>query len=78
MNPCSTDNTITPDTDAFEALKAMQRGSNSSLVVAANDKVVGVITLRDLLDFLTLKMDLEGLGPPPEAKQAAQRLSHSG
>jgi CBS domain-containing protein len=63
MHQCSADNTVTPGTDAFETLKAMQRSSNSSLVVAENDKVVGVITLRDLLDFLTLKMDLEGLGP---------------
>ncbi len=69
MEACSPDNTIAPDTDAFEALKAMQRGSNSSLVVADRGVAVGVITLRDLIDFLTLKMDLDGF--EPEAKDRA-------
>lgn len=65
MTGISADNTVSPEADAFEALKAMQRGANSSLVVADKEKVVGVITMRDLLDFLTLKMDLEGLGGAP-------------
>ena len=78
MNQCSPDNTVSPQTDAFEALQAMQRGSNSSLLVADGGRVAGVVTLRDLLDFLTLKMDLEGLGPPTDARQPAQGLSPTG
>lgn len=75
MHQCSDENTVAPGTDAFEALKAMQRSSNSSLMVAENGRVVGVITLRDLLDFLTLKMDLEGTGLTP-SDQADATATH--
>ncbi len=69
MTQCEDANTVSPDSDAFDALLAMQRGGNSSIMVARDGRVVGIVTMRDLLDFLTLKMDLEGDGPNP-ARQA--------
>ncbi len=52
--------TISPDADAMEALGKMQRNGVTSLLVTAGDRLVGVISLSDLLRFLDLKLDLEG------------------
>ncbi len=57
---CSLDNAIHPDTDATQALSVMNRTGNSRLMVVENDRLVGVITLKDLLQFFSLKMELEG------------------
>ncbi len=57
--PCSPDNTITPDTDAMKALSLMQRTEKSRLLVVDGDRLLGVLTLKDMLKFLSLKMDLE-------------------
>jgi len=53
------DNTVSPDTDAMQALSIMNRTGNSRLMVVVGDKLVGIITLKDLLKFLALKIDLE-------------------
>jgi CBS domain-containing protein len=57
--PCSTDTTISPDTDAMKALSLMNRTGRSRLMVVEGDHLVGVITLKDMLKFLNLKIDLE-------------------
>jgi Zn-dependent protease len=57
---CSIDNTIHPDADATQALSLMNRTGNSRLMVVENDQLIGVITLKDLLQFFSLKMELEG------------------
>ena len=57
--PCSSENTISPDSDAMDALSIMNRTRNSRLMVVEGDRLVGVIALKDLLDFLSLKFDLE-------------------
>ena len=58
--PCTAENTISPDADATAALSRMTSSGNSRLMVVDEDRLVGIITLRDLLQFLTLKVDLEG------------------
>jgi len=60
--PCSTDNTIDSETDAMKALSVMNRTGNSRLMVVERGQLVGVITLKDMLKFLDLKIDLEGEG----------------
>lgn len=50
---------ITPETDAVEALAIMNRTSMSRLLVTEGDKLVGLLTLKDLLAFLSLKVELE-------------------
>ena len=60
LTTCSVENTIPPDTDAMEALSVMTRTGNSRLLVVDGDHLVGIITLKDMLKFLNLKMDLEG------------------
>jgi len=52
--------TISPDADALDALSKMQRNGVTCLLVTAGDRLVGVISLSDLLRFLDLKLDLEG------------------
>ncbi|MGB5813598.1 MAG: site-2 protease family protein [Thermoanaerobaculia bacterium] len=61
--PCSPDNTVGPETDALEALGIMSRSGASRLMVVENERLVGIITLKDLLKFLALKVELENGGP---------------
>ena len=60
MRPCSPDNTITPDADAADALSKMSRTGLSRLMVVEHGHLLAVVALKDLLDFLTLKLELEG------------------
>ncbi len=57
---CSVENTISPGADAMEALTIMNRTGKGKLLVMDNSKLVGLITLKDMLKFLALKIDLEG------------------
>lgn len=59
LTPCSESNTISPDTDAMKAISLMRSSSNSRLMVVEGDKLEGIITLKDMLKFLALKIDLE-------------------
>ncbi len=58
--PCSRETTISPDTDALEALSIMNRTGNSRLMVVEGEHLVGIVTMKDMLKFLNLKIDLEG------------------
>jgi len=58
--PCSSTNTITSDVDAVKALSIMNQTGNSRLMVTEDNRLVGIISLKDLLRFLSLKMNLEG------------------
>ncbi len=58
-DPCSADNSISPQTDAIKALAMMSQGGVSRLLVVDNGRLVGVVTLKDLLDFFSLKVELE-------------------
>ena len=55
-------NTVDADADAAEALEKMQRSGTSRLLVVRSGTLAGVITLKDLLKLIALKMDLERLG----------------
>jgi Zn-dependent protease/CBS domain-containing protein len=57
---CSVENTLTPDTDAVRALSIMSRKGKSRIMVVEGERLVGIITLKDLLQFFSLKLDLEG------------------
>jgi len=57
--PCSGENAISPQTDALQALSLMNRTGNSRLMVIDEKRLLGVITLKDMLKFLSLKIDLE-------------------
>jgi CBS domain-containing protein len=57
---CSTENTTSPDEDAMAALQKMQKNGNGRLIVIEKDGTLkGVVTLKDMLEYLSLKFDLE-------------------
>jgi len=60
MVACPEDQTVDPDTDSAEALRRMQRTGASRLFVTRNEKLVGILTLRDLLNFLAIRAELSG------------------
>lgn len=65
MQPCSADNTVGPGTAASEALARMSRTGQSRLMVVQEEQLLGTIALKDLLEFLALKVELEGNPPSP-------------
>jgi hypothetical protein len=50
--------TISPDSDALEALGQMQAAA-SRLLVVEGGRLVGVVSLKDLIRFLDLKAELD-------------------
>lgn len=59
VKPCSCDNAITSDTDAMKALSTMNKMGVSRLLVVDGNRLAGIIALKDLMGFLSLKLDLE-------------------
>lgn len=60
MVPCSDENSIDANGDALKALSVMNRTGHHRLVVKDGDRVVGVLTHKDMLKFLSLKLEVEG------------------
>lgn len=57
---CGVDNTIPPGTDTVQALKTLhQTGSSRLMVVEGKDKLVGIISLKDIMNWLSFKMNLK-------------------
>jgi CBS domain-containing protein len=54
------DLTVTPQTDALRALQQMQQSGSTRLLVMENGHLAGIVSLRDLMDFLNLKLSMEG------------------
>jgi len=68
MQACSPDNTVAPDSDALAVLTRMHKTGNGRLLVTERGALVGIVTLKDMLKFLSIKLDLEageegGLAP---------------
>ena len=57
--PCSETNTTSPQTDAMKVLSQMNKTGNSRFLVTEQNRLVGIVTLKDMLKFLSLKIDLE-------------------
>lgn len=57
--PCSPENTISPDADAMEALKTMNRSGISRMMVVEGDQLRGIISLREMMKLISLKLELE-------------------
>ncbi len=59
--PISSGGTVAPELSARAALDTMRRSGRSRLLVVDVDgRLVGLLTLKDLLETLTLKMRIEG------------------
>ncbi|HQN71459.1 MAG TPA: site-2 protease family protein [Smithella sp.] len=59
--PCSKEITIGPDEDANKALDLMNRTGNSRLLVVQGDELEGILSLKDMLALLSLKMELNDM-----------------
>ncbi len=58
-NRCTAENTIAPETDAMGALSRMSKTGVSRLMVVDGDRLLGILSLKDLMQFFALKMELE-------------------
>ena len=56
---CPPEAVIGPQTDAVKALAIMNQTGLSRLLVAEDGRLVGILTLKDLLAFLSLKVEME-------------------
>ncbi|MFP4145600.1 MAG: M50 family metallopeptidase [Phycisphaeraceae bacterium] len=56
---CEPGNTIDADDDALNALSRMNENQVSRLMVLEDGRLVGVISLKDLMSFLSMKVELE-------------------
>lgn len=59
MTACAAEKVIQADTDAHKALAQMNKARSSRLMVLDGDRLVGMITLKDLLKHLAFRMNLE-------------------
>lgn len=57
--PCSAENTISPEVDAAHALSRMRGQEIQRLMVVDDQRLLGVVTLKDLLHFLALKLEFD-------------------
>ncbi|MFO7897481.1 MAG: site-2 protease family protein [Planctomycetota bacterium] len=70
---CTDENTVGPESDTMDALNKMNKGKISRLMVVEGDRLDGILTLKDLLKFLSLKLELEG--EEEEGERLDDRLS---
>ena len=59
---CSREIAVAPDLDVTRCLSLMNRTDNSRLIVIDKDRLVGVITLKDILGYISSKADLDAYG----------------
>lgn len=56
---CSTDNTVSIDDDAMKVLTTMNRtGKSRFMVIDQDSNLVGIVTLKDLMKYLSVRMEL--------------------
>ncbi len=67
LDICSAENSISSGADAMKAFSLMARSGRSRLMVVDGGKLVGVITLRDMMGYLSLHLAVE----EAEEKKAA-------
>jgi CBS domain-containing protein len=58
--PCSPENTVSPNTAAVKLVTEMaQPNASTRFMVVENNRLLGVISLKDLREFIALKLELE-------------------
>lgn len=55
--PCSAENVVSPKTDAMQALSLMERTGTSRLLVATGNRLVGILALKDMVKFLSMRLE---------------------
>ncbi|MFP4499082.1 MAG: site-2 protease family protein [Vulcanimicrobiota bacterium] len=59
LTRCDSSNIISADEDPMKVLTKMSSDKNSRLMVVEDDELLGIIALKDMLNFLSLKLELE-------------------
>jgi Zn-dependent protease len=59
LTPLGMDATVAPDAEARAALEQMQRAGHGRLFVIEGGRLIGVLTLKDLLQYLSVKSELQ-------------------
>lgn len=60
MKECSMQNTVSPDEDVIKVLGKMNQTGLSRMMVVENRELVGIISLKDIMAYLSARMELEG------------------
>lgn len=56
---CSADNALGPDADVLKALSQMNKSGTGRLMVTEDGKLLGIVSRKDIMDYLSIKMDLQ-------------------
>jgi Zn-dependent protease/predicted transcriptional regulator len=73
VKPCAAENTIPSDADAMAALRKMGRNGASRLMVVDNGRLEGVISLKDMMRLISVKLEIEeGSNGSPSREQVEQ------
>jgi Zn-dependent protease/predicted transcriptional regulator len=59
MQRCSDENTVSTDSDAGEILDRLLQPGHGRLMVVENGELVGILALKDLRDYLSLRLELD-------------------
>jgi Zn-dependent protease/predicted transcriptional regulator len=59
LQPCSSENTVDVSEDPMRALALMHQTGTSRLMIVDHGALVGILSLKDLVKFISLKIDLE-------------------
>jgi predicted transcriptional regulator len=58
MRPPGMENTVSSNADSLEVFSTMNRTGNTRMIVRDGARLVGVVSHKDLLKFLALKLEL--------------------
>ncbi|HEX6978395.1 MAG TPA: site-2 protease family protein [Alphaproteobacteria bacterium] len=75
MTPLSAENTIASNADATSALDVMRRTGNGRLLVMEGNRLLGIVSLKDMLRVLSLRLDFEDALPASDGR-TRQDLTH--
>ena len=70
MEPLTRSVVVAPDSSAADALEIMQRKGRELLLVAVDEKFLGVITFRDLASYLTITIKIDHNKPVEKGRTA--------
>jgi Zn-dependent protease/CBS domain-containing protein len=58
--PCTLEDTIAPTSGIWNAIRQMSAGTRSHLFVVHDGRLIGVLSQRDLMELLSVKLELSG------------------
>ncbi|HEX2115466.1 MAG TPA: site-2 protease family protein [Alphaproteobacteria bacterium] len=73
LTPLSPENTIALGADASAALEQMQRTGQSRLLVMDGHRLAGIVSLKDMLRIVSLRLDLDDTGEAPSGGRVQAR-----